>query len=222
MKLARIAESNLKWTGNLHVLLGSGEPYTLNWGTSDLSRPAFLYVPIPLSFVRSCLTKLQEATGWYDPLRQIGGIGGEEIRYPEYFEVYPKIGRRLTHIGEAHLTISMGPEAGGLGQKLVESGLLMRGQGIPVPIQHTGEFKLMRAAFYRDERDPDGPLLVSEAVSVPAYSKIRSRLGLSQTPKIPGITNYIPHITLGYLASTHLGFDKLYGRQPRQRTRDQH
>lgn len=217
MRLNDIRESGLRWTGKLKVQFGSGEPYTLNWGTSDLSRPSFLYVPVPLSHIRSALRYLQNATGWYDQVNRLGGVGGLRSQQPAHYELYPNIGRGLVHSGEAHLTIAMAPEMGPDPERIVlESGLVAPEAGIMVPVHHTGNYKVMRAASLRDDQDPQGPLLVSEVVRVPTMSRIRTELGLSPHPQVPGVANYIPHITMGYLAKSYMSYMQVHGQQPQQ------
>lgn len=174
-----ILEATTPWMGPLRNEFGNGEPYTLNYGTGDPSRPSFLYIPIPLDIVRSAKRKLIK-----------------------------KIGRPLTHVGEAHVTVSIGQELSDvLGdnpkQVLINAGLFdSGGNGISTPVQHTGEFKILNAPFYKDDADPEGPSLVAEVVEVPILKQIRELLGLSPEPAYPWLKGpYIPHITIGYMAN---------------------
>lgn len=172
-----LSEATTTWVGPFSNELGNGKPYTLNYGTGSPGRPSILYIPIPLDIVRSHKRKLE-----------------------------PKYGR-LTHVGEAHVTVSMGPElSAALGddplRTLVDRGLFnSSGDGIPVEVGHTGRYRWMRAPFYKDEADPEGPALISELVDVPQLVEIRTSLGLSPLPKIPGQEVYYPHVTIGYMSN---------------------
>lgn len=206
MKLHSILrEATTPWVGPLEDELGNGRPYTLNYGTGSPGRPNILYIPVPLSVVRSAIKLLS------------GPITVDGIRSP---------GKSLTHVGEAHATVSMGPELPrALGQQpgdtLRGAGLFDDdGNGITVQVVHTHQYKVMNAAFYKDEADPAGPQLVAELVDIPQLSQIRTALGLSPLPQIPGIAQYLPHITVGYMANLnniHKSYVDQKGSSPRSR-----
>jgi len=208
MKLAALHEATTTWIGPLSVLVGSGDDYTLNLGTGAPDRPPLLYVPIPLSHLRQARRLLAHRIG---ELAQFAGA--------------------LTHVGEAHVTISMGQElVDALGdeprRRLHEAGLVDEGgRGIPVRVHHSGEFKTLPAAYYKDEADPGGPLVVAEMVEVPQLSAIRGALGLSALPTLPSGAAYVPHVTIGYIANLnkiHQSYVARHGSQPRQRSEVPH
>ena len=224
MKLIAILESTVGWVGPIRLILGSGQPYTLNYGTGDVGRPPFIYVPVPLSVVRSAIRHLRHATAWFDQAAMIGGVG-EPPGKPGVV-IIPDVGRRLKHVGEAHFTVCMAPELfqalDDPAATLQERGMCRPGWGMPVEVRHTGNFKVLRSVYYRDTADPEGPFLVAEVVDVPAMGEIRTALGLSATPKLPpGITSaYVPHVTLGFVAATDTvdrDYVALHGRHPRHR-----
>ena len=202
MKLRSILrEATTAWVGTLNNTLGNGKPYTLNYGTGASDRPNILYVPIPLAVVRSALRHLNKT-----------GFVGE--------------GNKLVHVGEAHVTVSMGQELPtALGKDPVATlraaGLFnSAGDGVSVKVRHTGDYKMLNAAFYRDEADPLGPMLVAELVEVSGLTSIRSRLGLTPLPVLPGIPNYLPHLTVGYCArlnKIHSSYVSSFGSTARQR-----
>jgi len=185
-------EATTPWMGPLTPQLGTNESYTLNFGGNP-GRPPMLYVPVPLSRVRYAIRAIR--SGAIVPTTTDGGE--------------PPSRARLTHVGEAHATISMGPELGGLGPDptaaLRRSGLFDEtGRGVRVEVRHTGQYKWLRASFYKDEADPAGPMLVAEVVQIPQLRAIRETLGMTSLPQIPGIAHYIPHVTVGYLPKLNL------------------
>lgn len=89
-----------------------------------------------------------------------------------------------------------------------------------MPIRHTGNFKVMQSLYYKDDADPDGPLLVSEAVQVPEAAAVRQKLGLPAVPPLPPSIKsaYVPHITIGFAAnvdSIAADYVGQYGSTPR-------
>jgi hypothetical protein len=195
MRLRQILnEATTAWVGSLDNELGNGKAYTLNYGTGAPGRPNMLYIPVPLSLVRSAARKYRKSTG-----------------------------NKLTHVGEAHVTVSMGPELSeALGEDpvriLIDAKLFdSSGNGIAVPVKHTGDYKILNAPYYKDDADPDGPSLVAEVVEVPLLESMRTLLGLSPLPQI-GARQYIPHITIGYMANLnkiHQSYVEKYGSSPR-------
>lgn len=196
MRLSSISlsEATTPWMGKLEAVLGTDEPYTLNYGGTP-GRPPMLYVPIPLSAVRTAISRIAKGR-----IKPDGDGDGPD----------PGTRPKLTHVGEAHATVSMGPELpAALGQdpeaELRASGLFDGvGAGVRVKVRHTGEYRWMRASFYKDEADPKGPLLAAEIVEIPDLERIRTALGLSPLPRIPGVDVYIPHVTVGYLPNLNL------------------
>ncbi len=188
MKLSLLhTEATTKWVGPIPTTLGNGADHTLNYGTGLSNRPPFLYVPVPLSIVRGLARQYTKRTG-----------------------------KKLTHVGEAHATISMSPEVNVIKpEHLLAAGLFKDNVGIHVEVIHTGKFMEMNAQFYKDEADPEGPILVAEIVKIPAMTEIRTRLGLSPLPQIPGVTKPVQHVTIGYVPNLNLinkSYVEKYGR----------
>jgi hypothetical protein len=136
---------------------------------------------------------------------------------------------KLTHVGESHITISMGPllqqalddyaqqkgiEGEGLeknirvlrdvkigGRPLFErsSGSYFKGLTSDVSFPRTSPFEVFRAGFYKDEADPSGPMLVALSVTAALYSQVRVALGMPPTFVLPNGKAWAQHITLGYI-----------------------
>lgn len=142
---------------------------------------------------------------------------------------------RFEHVGEAHLTVAADRNLTSHLDELQESMGLNNhievlqsipvgsqplfdedGAGIQVDMRITQDrggsqdtigtrLKLFRAPFYADDEEPTGPILLALAVQSKMLPAIRSALGLSPYPQIPG-KEYIPHITIGYLTKVHSPF----------------
>lgn len=226
----------MEWTGPLKVFLGTGGPETLNFGSANLKRQPFLYVPLSLSYVRTAIRYLSRNKLAY----YIEGVGGNVVSYndesdlerikkqlPPGARLIPNPGKIMSHLGETHLTVSQGKElADALGPDpiatLIRVGLFdAAGQGIPTPIKHKYIFRVMRAAYYKDDADPDGPILIAEQVRVPWFTKVRKTLGLSPCPSLPYGRHYIPHITCGFIARRNL-IHRSYVDQHRPKTSESH
>lgn len=212
----------------MQVQLGTGADNTLNFGTGDPKRPGFLYIPVPLARVRAMIRYLsRDKTAYF-----IEGKGGlvvpteQQDKIPQGALVIPDPGKRMTHVGEAHVTVSMGPElekalAGDPRGTLVRAGLFSQtGEGVSCPVEFTGTLRVLQAGFYKDEYDPKGPILVAEEVRVPKLTAVRKALGLAELPTLPGGQPYIPHITYGYIAEKnliHATYVQQHGSRPRRR-----
>ena len=212
MKLVSITEATMTWTGEITPILGDGRPESLNYGTGDVTRPNFLYIPIPLSRIRTMHRYLSRDKIAYC----IESVGGHVVsvrdkdKIPENAIIIENPGRYLIHTGEGHITVSMGEELSrALGPNPIETLKELEifddsGRGIRTPIAYTGELRVMYAGYYKDESDPKGPILIAEQVSVPELPSIRNRLGLSSLPTLASGQTYIPHITYGYIAKKNL------------------
>lgn len=228
MRLLSIAEATTSWLGNIQVKLGTGAAETLNFGSGDPKRPGFLYIPIQLDRVRTMIRYMTRGkTAYY-----VEGKGGlvipseQKDRIPPGALVIPDPGKRLTRVGEAHITVSMGPElekalVGDPQGTLTKAGLFNTfGQGVRCPIEYTGLLRVLQAGFYKDEYDPKGPILIAEEVHVSNMIHIRESLGLPAMPVLPNGQPYIPHITYGYIAERnliHQTYIQKHGSTPRAR-----
>lgn len=230
-KYDTVCEATTKWVGELDDLLGNGSDWSVNYGTSDPSRPPILYIKVPLHLVNSAIRKISKRyVIWADPNKFVGEIrevnGKEEtkkltdniLNSDPSTEVYPF--PRLTSVGESHISITMGQELSGAIDKLkkefnVETDLEVLsqisidgqkifsddGSGLTTDVKiENPPFSVFRAAFYKDDVDTSGPMLVALNVETDLYSKVRVALGLSPTFKFPGSNaTYKQHITLGYI-----------------------
>jgi hypothetical protein len=158
-----------------------------------------------------------------------GGLvipSAQKSRIPPEARIIPNPGRKMAHVGEAHITVSMGPElTKALGpnptQTLMETGFFEpNGKGMRCTIQYTHKLRVLQAAFYKDEADPKGPILIAEEVRCPAMAHIREKLGMPALPTMPDGQPYIPHVTYGYIAAKniiHQTYVQKFGSQPRRR-----
>lgn len=226
-----ILEATTKWVGPLHNILGDGSDWSVNYGTSDRSRPPILYIKAPLNLINSAIRKMSKRyLTWADSEQTVGKI--EEVTNKEHArdlveqilssnptaEIYPF--PKLISVGESHISITMGDELKSAMDKLQKLGDFNTDVEVLNNIKIDGQqlfsdsnsglmsdiaimsppFSVFRAAFYKDEVDTSGPMLVALNVETDLYSKVRIALGLSPTFKFPGSNaTYKQHITLGYI-----------------------
>lgn len=113
-----IQEATTKWVGPLKNYIGDGSDWSVNYGTSDPSRPPILYINVPMSMVNSAIRKVaKNLIIWAPNDASIGeytkandkkdalNIVKRVARKHNNAEIYPF--PKLTHIGESHITISM-------------------------------------------------------------------------------------------------------------------
>lgn len=226
-----VCEATTKWVGELDNLLGDGSDWSVNYGTSDPSRPPILYIKVPLHLVNSAIRKISKKyVIWASPDKSVGEIKevGDKHEAKELTdnilnldpstEIYPF--PKLTNVGESHISITMGQELSSALDNLKErlnvgtdaevlSNISIGdenvfsddGSGLTANVKiENPPFSVFRAAFYKDDVDTSGPMLVALNVETDLYSKVRVALGLSPTFKFPGSSaTYKQHITLGYI-----------------------
>ena len=248
-----LPEATTEYVGPLHNFLGNGEDWTVNYGTGDMNRNPFLYIKVPFRLIKNAIAKLRDYVIWSGPgqsdghCQETGRIPSWEKRhirdsilrhYPNTVEIYfhPK----LTHVGEAHITISMGRELEtALDNIKRELGLLTEwskqqlgynvevlkqlqiggrplfddnGNGLETgwQIDKNEPFSVVRAGFYKDEVDVEGPLLVAFNVETDLYYKVREALGLPRQFTLPNGAVYVQHITIGYIPKRNIINKRFY------------
>lgn len=224
------------WVGPMKPILGTGEDYTLNYG-GMAGRPPFLFVPLPLQLIRDGIKYLSKnklgywhkGNGTILPFKDMDHLQALIKQLPKDADYIINPGQRMTHVGEAHLTISMGPElTTALGDDPIATlrrtsvgGIPLfdaRGRGIQVTLERTQQWRVFRAKFYEDEADVGGPLLVCEVIKIQRHPLIRLALGMAEKPTLPGVTNYVPHLTYGYIPAKniiHKSYVEKMGSKPR-------
>jgi hypothetical protein len=239
IRLNLLPEATTTWSGPLKNYLGDGSDWSLNYGTADESRDPMLYIKVPLALTRSAVRDAASnlvVWGGTNPqggYERIGSLTPEEIQQKRdqiltkepdsEVRFYPK----LTHVGESHITVSMGAElAGALGDSPAEKlrrakvggkplfGPDGSGMKTPYDIDREHPYKVFRAGFYRDDIDTHGPLLLALAVDAPLIYKARLALGL---PRVFAAW-WEPHATIGYIPRynvIHKSYVAQHGSRPR-------
>jgi hypothetical protein len=231
-----VSEATVTWVGPLHNTLGDGSDYTVNFGSSDRSRPPLLYIQIPLYLVNSAMRHVSRGSLIWAAQDQTTGrlerVSGRDqakalvkkiLQADPTAEVYPF--PRLDNVGESHISITMGQELAGALQRLRQQGGFstdadalrsLKIDGVPLFAEDgrglsskiaivEPAFSVFRAAYYKDEVDATGPMLVALNVETDMYTKVRVALGLSPTFKLPGSNfAYKQHVTLGYIPKKNL------------------
>ncbi len=232
MKLSFITEATIKWSGPLKNILGDGSDWSVNYGTSDLNRPPMLYIQIPLKLVRSVIRKVEKKLLIWAENNSINGecLDVSQMSPQRIQDTIDKIYKKnqntevylypeLTHVGESHITITMGAELEkcmeNLKQELgvnndmeVLGSIKVDGQPLfdnrvglksAFTVHQKDLFKVFRAPFYKDSDDPTGPMLVALNISPDLYSDVRIALGLPPRFVLPNGVEWTPHVTLGFI-----------------------
>lgn len=258
MKLSYIREATTKWSGPLYNYIGNGQDWTVNYGTSDKSRPPLLYIKSSMQLLKSAARDVSNnLIVFADPQGngnyvRIGKQNKDTIQRVTSglrnrgYEVHAN--PKITHVGEAHITISMGDqlqdalnavadeaEIPGHGiernvralQSVQVNGRPLfdsagNGQRTNVTIDKERPYKILRAKFYSDEEDVHGPMLVALNVETDLYYDVREALGMPRSFTLPGGQVWKQHITVGYLPQKniiHQSFVQMFGKQPRRTRR---
>ena len=243
-----LRESTNKWMGTIENTLGNGKDWTINYGTGNPSMPNFLYISGPISLIKSAVRDAADnLVIWARP----GSIKGKYLRIGQKSKeelasirdsilasepdaeivFYPKV----THVGETHATVSMGPELlkafdseerilDALRSVVVRGRPLFDGRGngqkSVVNIERSNPYLVMRAGFFRDDVDVSGPLVLAIAINCDLYYASRVALGLPGIFKFPNGEEWKQHLTVGYVPKKnmiHQSYVDRFGSSPREK-----
>lgn len=233
--------------GSIKNVLGNGEPWTINYGTGIANKPPFLYISVPTALARSAIRDVSNnLVIWADPsdlqgkylrigkkpLNQLRTIRDKILQQDPDAEIafYPK----LTHVGESHVTVAMGPELSALGsqEEILHKLRLAQvggkplfdqdgnGQTTEANIDRDSPYMVLRAGFYKDEADATGPLLVAMDVDCSLYYEARAALGMPKVFRLPNGGFWQQHFTVGYAPRKnliHRSYVNQFGSTPRHR-----
>jgi len=235
MKLSSIClEATTTFVGELSNSLGDNSSWTVNYGTGDASRSPFLYIHVPLNYVNSAARHVRKnclvyaGSGIVGVIEKVNDVETGRARAKQLLAADPNLELylfpKITHVGESHITISMGKE---LDQALLSlqerfgvdnpvdalnlvtiSGrpLFKNGKGLKTRFTIKRDpFTVYRAGFYRDEVDLNGPMAIALKVSTDLYPLVREAIGLSREAMVPGTTDtWDQHVTIGYIPQKNM------------------